>query len=45
MGRLNHILCLPKSQDWEQGRRKTFSPALSLLKVSELHPDAIREAV
>jgi putative transcriptional regulator len=32
-------------QDWEQGRRKPSGPALSLLKVAELRPDAIREAI
>jgi len=32
-------------QDWEQGRRKPSGPALSLLKVAALRPDAIREAI
>jgi len=32
-------------QDWEQGRRKPCGPALSLLKVAQLRPDAIREAI
>jgi len=32
-------------QAWEQGRRKPCGPALSLLKVAQLRPDAIREAI
>ena len=32
-------------QDWEQGRRKPSGPALSLLKVAAVHPEAIREAI
>lgn len=32
-------------QDWEQGRRKPSGPALSLLKVAAMRPDAIREAI
>jgi len=32
-------------QDWEQGRRKPSGPALSLLKVADKCPDAIRKAI
>jgi putative transcriptional regulator len=32
-------------QDWEQGRRRPSGPALSLLKVAAIHPEAIREAI
>lgn len=32
-------------QDWEQGRRKPSGPALSLLKVAAMRPDAIREVI
>jgi putative transcriptional regulator len=32
-------------QDWEQGRRKPSGPALSLLRVAAVRPDAIREAI
>lgn len=32
-------------QDWEQGRRKPSGPALSLLKVAAMRPDAIKEAI
>ena len=32
-------------QDWEQGRRRPSGPALSLLKVAAMHPEAIREAI
>ncbi len=32
-------------QDWEQGRRKPSGPALSLLRVAAIRPDAIREAI
>ena len=32
-------------QDWEQGRRKPSGPALSLLRVAAVRPDAIRESI
>ena len=32
-------------QDWEQGRRKPSGPALSLLRIAAVRPDAIREAI
>ncbi len=32
-------------QDWEQGRRRPSGPALSLLRVAAVRPDAIREAI
>ena len=32
-------------QDWEQGRRRPSGPALSLLRVAAIRPDAIREAI
>ena len=32
-------------QNWEQGRRKPSGPALSLLRVAAIRPDAIREAI
>ncbi len=32
-------------EDWEQGRRKPSGPALSLLRVAAVRPDAIREAI
>lgn len=32
-------------QDWEQGRRKPSGPAKSLLRIAELHPEVLVEAV
>jgi putative transcriptional regulator len=30
-------------QDWEQGRRKPSGAAKTLIKVAELHPEALQE--
>lgn len=29
-------------QDWEQGRRRPTGPARSLLRIADLHPEALR---
>ncbi len=32
-------------QNWEQGRRRPEGPALALLKVAEINPEAVMEAL
>ncbi|MCC7201974.1 MAG: helix-turn-helix domain-containing protein [Nitrospirae bacterium] len=31
-------------QDWEQGRRKPSGPAMALLRIASIHPEAFRAA-